>query len=441
MPTLADIAKVNKTPAFTNAGQKKPARKAGASSPSQKPPLKTRQPTSNRPNSPQSLGGGQPTPAQNPSVEDIAENEDFATYLAMRLGISPKRTAAALADYTRRLQSERPHQPVAPTAKPTPKAVVAPPSEPRDLPPVPRLGPIVSQGEAASFRWVGESMASADHRERNEDSWVVFAPANAFGVFDGVTVATGAADASAQAREMFIKAARGLLPGSANETAQSLRQILERMNDKFVRANANQQSTHLAATAAVGIVVRQDNGYQLAYALVGDTRVGVWHAATKRYELAELDDGFLRMLLLPVANRPAWVGKLLASHGLDSSLRLSISEASRLAIALDQAHDPASVSAQAKALFAERNLISQSLGSPGLQIHSGVMPLASKDRVIVTSDGIHDNLLEAELTQVGALANLTEVASALVVRAHEISLSSSPRAKQDDMTAVVLEIK
>lgn len=350
------------------------------------------------------------------------DRDDAIAYLAMRLGISPKRLRAALADYERRQAKE-------PAERPPDQAN---PAAPR---------PVASQGEAAAFRWSGESLASDNHRERNEDCWAVFGPANAIAVFDGVTVATGAADASSQARTMFGEEVNGLKAVDGTQTAQALVQILKKINQAFLAVNSRQQGTHLATTATVGVVLRNQTRASLAYASIGDSRIGIWHHDSGRYELAELDDGLLRMLLLPVSHRPAWVAKLLTGHNLKPDLQLPVADASRLAISLDRDHDPAAASALAQVLFDERNLISQSLGSPKLDIHSGVLPLAAKDRVIFATDGIHDNLTEGELTRIAAGANLSEVATALVVRAHEVAQSASPRAKQDDMTAVIIEIK
>ncbi len=383
-----------------------------------------------------------------------ADKEDFAAYLAMRLGVNPGRIAAALTDYAERdndggdngdsrfairdmettnARSPMPsdQSPMIKTQTPNRQSPIANRSEAQ----------VATSGETSAFRWAGESMASEEHRHRNEDSWVVFAPTNAIGVFDGVTVATQAADASAKAQEIFTREVRRATPSSAMGAARGLKQLLAMMNAEFLQTNDRQQGTHLATTAAIGMVVSDAGKPALAYASVGDSRIGIWHKRAAHYELAEIDDGFVRMLLLPPRQRPDWVAKLLVSHDLAPDLQIPLTEAARLVAALDQEHDPSGNSPLAQALFAERNLISQSLGSNAIQIHSGVLPLTSGDRVIFTTDGIHDNLTENELLGIVSRANLHELAAALVVRAHEVSRSTSPRAKKDDMTAVVIEIK
>jgi serine/threonine protein phosphatase PrpC len=178
----------------------------------------------------------------------------------------------------------------------------------------------------------------------------------------------------------------------------------------------------------------------VAYASVGDSRVSVWHKATGRYELAALDDQLLRLLLAPPANRPPWVAAILQTHKLAEDLQISPVEMVKLAKALDSLANPNSASPLAQALFTERNLVTQSLGMPTIKPHVGLVKIGPGDRVLLATDGLHDNLTEDEITELLLATPIDEVAAALVVRAHEVAGSMAVRAKKDDITAIVLEI-
>jgi protein phosphatase len=96
--------------------------------------------------------------------------------------------------------------------------------------------------------------------------------------------------------------------------------------------------------------------------------------------------------------------------------------------------------------FNRRNIITSSL-EDGLEINDqrkmGVIELKAGDRLLICSDGIHDNLTIAELTNILSMEkNPQELSSWIVRAANERSQEDSEkniRAKDDDMTAVVVE--
>lgn len=301
-----------------------------------------------------------------------------------------------------------------------------------------------SSGNNPAFRWVAESIASANHSDRNEDHWGVLDVANMAWALDGIGNNAAAAETSRWVSASFIKEITDLIksgdqvsdwPGAMREllltTNTSLRQAIE--TDKKLSGGAT--------TAAIIHIDEAKADRKLTYSIIGDTRVSIWRPARNRYGLAILDDQILRLLLAPVERRPAWLKPLLAKHGLSSSLKLDVPETARLATILDQDPNPGRHDATAKFLFDERAIVTQVLGAPTVSPHVGQIEIEAGDRILLATDGIHDNLTEGELIGILSRTKIDEVASALVVRASEIAQSAAPRAKKDDMTAVVLEIK
>lgn len=290
------------------------------------------------------------------------------------------------------------------------------------------------------FRWSVESIASDNHRERNEDSWLINSKSNLLGVFDGVGSADQAALASQKASEAFELIATDF----ANLKDPKL--IQEKFVRKLQEIHTNlRQLNHpdqllYASTAAVVHLLPTPAGAQLVFATVGDSRVSILRKQANRFELTTIDDHIIRYLILPNDQRPAWINDILRDANLDPYLVIPPDEAVNLAAILDQSPNPPAVSAMAKFLFNERNILTQSLGIDEVRPHVGVKDLVHGDKVILATDGLHDNLLEQDIRTTLSQTGVGDAAGALAIRAHEVSQSTMPRAKKDDITVIVIEI-
>ncbi len=91
-----------------------------------------------------------------------------------------------------------------------------------------------------------------------------------------------------------------------------------------------------------------------------------------------------------------------------------------------------------------RNDITQSMGhKDGINPEIVTFEVNHGDKVIITSDGVHDNLSDQEIIDCIARGKTAEKAADILVKtARERSLDETcARAKLDDTTAVVMEIK
>jgi protein phosphatase len=93
------------------------------------------------------------------------------------------------------------------------------------------------------------------------------------------------------------------------------------------------------------------------------------------------------------------------------------------------------------AAFRERNVIGASLGRSN-EVCADVkhFDVERGDIIILTTDGIHDNLTTQEMQQVLVNARNANYAELLTHAAKERSRQPHLRAKKDDMTAVVVSI-
>jgi serine/threonine protein phosphatase PrpC len=118
------------------------------------------------------------------------------------------------------------------------------------------------------------------------------------------------------------------------------------------------------------------------------------------------------------------------------------------AMRIDQAKRKEDLDPEGQALFAQRNVVTESVGTPYSRKPDAVVvrmrTVRPGQRLVITSDGIHDNLLMNDMRKVLAEAEDDRRAEkALQLTADELSKLSRKeygRGKKDDMSAVVYEI-
>jgi serine/threonine protein phosphatase PrpC len=155
----------------------------------------------------------------------------------------------------------------------------------------------------------------------------------------------------------------------------------------------------------------------MTYAWVGDSRVYL-HRDVEPCALLTQDDGLLTVLVRERA---------ISAHD---------------ALRIDQAIFPGLLSETERAYFEQRNGLSQALGDPiPPVVHVKQVALETGDRVLLCTDGIHDNVTRNEIAVLLASARHTTGASRLVETAQQRARRDQDvwmRAKPDDMTAVVV---
>jgi serine/threonine protein phosphatase PrpC len=292
---------------------------------------------------------------------------------------------------------------------------------------------------APTFIFSRRSVASERHTERNEDLILIDRQRGLVAVFDGVGGCPGGDVAARIAARVlrrgwrrFLRESQPALPNTvlqSTDHAQRAREALRALLDEAHRQICIEGPRHPEAcggrpqsTVALAAFSRPPDaaGYCMTYAWVGDSRVYRCRKlnSLESFELLTQDDGLLSAL---VRHREI---------------------TARDAIRIDQATYPDMLSATERHYFERRNGLSQALGDPcPPEIHLGQIQIEAGDRVLLCTDGVHDNVTHDEIATVLANARRTTGAARLVetaLRQSRRDRDAWMRAKPDDMTAVVV---
>lgn len=282
------------------------------------------------------------------------------------------------------------------------------------------------------------SSAVSENHSRNEDRILVDRVRGLAAVFDGVGGSIAGDIASRMAaysirrgwQQVFQHAHQGdgvaaiLEPCDCLDLRSTLLRLVEEAHERirtkgWKQARKGTQRDPIdgpATTVAVVAFCRQPgkDGYLMTYAHVGDSRIYLLRGENPLKSLTR-DDGFLSLLL-------------------DEQI---INDEDALRI--EQATEPDQLSETEQEYFDRRNGITQALGDPQLPtIHCNQIAILPTDRILLCSDGIHDNLTNGELEAILRKGARTTVARDLVHQAVNRSQQDTMRSKADDMSAVVI---
>ncbi len=219
-----------------------------------------------------------------------------------------------------------------------------------------------------------------------------------------------------------------MLPCDRLDLSAVLCQLIQEVNaqvraEGVRRANAEGSSQlrvrYPKTTVALVIFChhRDEDSYTMVSAHVGDSRIYLLREQKPRARLTQ-DDGLLTTLI--------------------QSQKMSDTDALRI----DQATDANQLSEAELEYFNKRYGVTQMLGDEQPPaIHVQQTPLLPGDRVLLCSDGIHDNLLDQEIEELLRNGASTAVARLLVdsaVRRSHQDSKTTIRAKMDDMSALVV---
>ena len=156
------------------------------------------------------------------------------------------------------------------------------------------------------------------------------------------------------------------------------------------------------------------------YVNIGDSRLYHWNAKDRRLARLTDDDNILKNW-----REMGWI---------DASIVDAITTL------LDNFTGDMLLPPAAREVWEQRNTICAWLGMPEIDFTRGAVDLFPGDRLVATTDGIHDNLTWEEIERIISRPKMEprEIALNLVDVAEAIAYEDeSPRAKPDDMTAAV----
>ena len=288
--------------------------------------------------------------------------------------------------------------------------------------------------EHIPFKIVGYSLACERHSQRNEDSYIIEKHSGLAAVFDGVGGSAAGEIASRTAaratrqgwREALQQVRKGRNIDTFLENCDTtdfcllLQHLIEKADDLVRTEGARRAGTDdLATTVALAALCRQGqkNEYTMVYAHVGDSRVYLLreHEPLKRLTI---DDGLL--------------GRLVENQ------MVSEEDAHRI----DQAMHADDLSDLEFSYFRLRGGITQALGGPlPPTIHTDQLTIVPGDRILLCTDGVHDNLTDQEIEDILRNTPRHTVARVLVEKSllrSRQERQDTIRAKPDDISAIVM---
>jgi protein phosphatase len=288
--------------------------------------------------------------------------------------------------------------------------------------------------ERVPFTFASASVACERHPLRNEDTILTEKRSCLAAVFDGVggsaageiasqTAARATLHGWRRVRQQLQKGynARTLLKDcNKADVCVMLEQIIAKADELVRTEGAERAGTDDLATTVALVTFCKDSteqGYMMIYSHVGDSRIYLLRENEPLKRLT-VDDGLLGRL----------VENALVSE--EDALRI------------DQAMHAEQLTDVELSYFRLRGGITQALGGPlPPTIHVDSTPVYPGDRILLCTDGIHDNLTDAEIGGIVRTAPRFAIARLLVERAIERSRqerSETIRAKPDDISAIVL---
>jgi serine/threonine protein phosphatase PrpC len=292
------------------------------------------------------------------------------------------------------------------------------------------------------FTFASRSIAHQGHPQRNEDTTMLDRRRGLAAVFDGV----GGANAGEVASQLGARTIRrawkrimqhhlldttSVLPllsddidvqALLQQAIQEAHEVISNEGDRRLKLAAIQagKDTYPETTAVVTALSQHPTRkyYRMTYAHVGDSRIYLLRSGGRLQRLT-LDDGYFMLKIQ------------------DQTLTMED------ALRIDQAIHPAHLSEIERDIFSKRNGITQCLGhftpsNSSLTIHTAQVDIFPGDRILLCSDGIHDNLTDDEIETLIRNKACTTVAHHLVQHALRRSRELCLRAKHDDMSAVVI---
>jgi serine/threonine protein phosphatase PrpC len=263
----------------------------------------------------------------------------------------------------------------------------------------------------------------------NEDAVLCRVVDGVFGVFDGIGAYAEARLASQIARQLCTAPLRSIDRQRLTNVDDALvamgKAVLAAQEGVVELQQQYPDAGDGGTTATIAKIWQPDPKAPITalFANIGDSRLYQWHAKGKVLERLTNDDNVLRNW-----QELGWI---------DTETVNTITDM------IDNYDGETLLPPAAREAWEQRNTICAWLGMPDIVFTFGAVTLLPGDRLIATSDGVHDNLTTERIREIVSRPHVEprEIAINLVdVAEATAAADTSPRAKPDDISAVVVII-
>lgn len=259
------------------------------------------------------------------------------------------------------------------------------------------------------------TIASELHPESNEDSLFVRKGEGFFGIFDGVGGEAAGDVASAEASKSILSKLETLEENfTLPEMREDLRKAVENANDHLLQLSSQHSELRgMGTTACIAKIVNGKQGERhVVVANIGDSRAYIVKPDGRMLQIT-LDDNILKRDALD----EAWV----------------------LQKKLNEVTSPTQLTARELHFFENINRI-DCLGARRVEVSTYTARMSPGDNLLLTTDGVSDNLTDSEMGDILASSDNTEQATEALTRAaQQRSRENHFRAKPDDMSVILIE--
>ncbi|OGY21492.1 MAG: hypothetical protein A2126_04105 [Candidatus Woykebacteria bacterium GWB1_45_5] len=255
------------------------------------------------------------------------------------------------------------------------------------------------------LNYFAASIPSISHPKNNQDAYFIDEKEGVAGVFDGVGGLPHAGQAASWAASCF----------QTELKLESMEKAFQKCHLTLKEKGIETFGREGATTAAIAkIYPTKETEYLVVWGSVGDSRV--YHLTSDGLRRSSISDSLVTQAL-----EKGWINQAKAEK-------------------IDQATNLKGLNEIEKGLFQSRNILTQALGIGVFQPRIGKFKVKKGESVILTTDGVNDNLTDKEIAEILKQAD-KDPAKALVESAAKVPQSTSLRAKPDDMTAIVLKFE
>ncbi len=278
---------------------------------------------------------------------------------------------------------------------------------------------IEAGAEPLRFQVTARTEVCTKHPDRNEDVMLTMPERGVFGVFDGASRMNDSdviAQAASEAVRNFVAGAKE--PRTLEGAKKFVRVALALAHEQVKEASPDHED-NVATTASIVKIFEREGKRYAAFGNVGDSPIYVRKA-----------DGSLRLLS---AEHTLFASKLANPETAEEYAAyearfktLSEKKESDLSAAEDIVY---------RGMLEEKRTLTNFLGAAVFDPAIGLVELAPGEEILIMSDGVSDNLPDAELADL--MLRGEDIMEAAVAR----SKGDIVRAKQDDMSFIRVQIE